>query len=291
MISVCENCEQVNLDFARDGETYSGTSGHSKEFTFTCDAKKFGWVLTRESGNCCWPCDPDTHICPAPSKCVPPERIPPGVVTEVQRHCTDDCNAGSPPLSTVIVMDDSGSMREGSRMSDLKAAARKLINRLSQANAEIGLVRFDGKASVLHDMSRNYGSMLNSLNDLDVGGNTKYKKALKLALKELDDGQPSQSYRRSVIFISDGSPSDSGYDEKAREIRSSAKLYTVFIGGNASVMRDLASSQGYSSASQSNPRAMNFLLKDVIGSDICARARNYTRAQILANCETLACDF
>jgi Ca-activated chloride channel family protein len=120
--------------------------------------------------------------------------------------------------SVMLVIDVSGSMAatdvQPTRLDAARTAARTLIDKLP-ANDRIGLISFNGAATVNAPLSEDRQSVAAALDGLQPGGSTAIGDALALAVTQLAPGPaPASGMRRApamIVLLTDGA-SNRGVD-------------------------------------------------------------------------------
>ncbi len=103
------------------------------------------------------------------------------------------------PMTAVLVLDRSGSMRKAGKISGLKKAAIAFV-RQTKATDKTGIVIFDDQVRILQDFTANKGILVEEIQSLEVGGKTAYYDAVNKALEMLK----SIEGRKAVIALTDG---------------------------------------------------------------------------------------
>ncbi len=155
--------------------------------------------------------------------------------SEKRKVLSISCPTPKPPepVSSVLVMDASGSMGYGS-LELAKKAARAWINGLPQTKAECAITCFDSKNYFIQDFTSNKALLLEKVNSLFASGSTDYDAAF---LHEQAGGIIAASkgkYKRVIVLLSDGMPN---YEPNTQEIIDQAKnnnitIYAVTLGMN-----------------------------------------------------------
>jgi Ca-activated chloride channel homolog len=141
--------------------------------------------------------------------------------------------------SVMLVIDVSGSMAatdvQPTRLDAARSAARTLIEKLP-ANTKIGLISFNGSATVNAPLSDDRQSVAAALDGLQPGGSTAIGDALSLAVSQLAPGPaPASGARRQpamIVLLTDGA-SNRGVDPltAANQARAAGiQVMTVGIG-------------------------------------------------------------
>jgi Ca-activated chloride channel homolog len=148
--------------------------------------------------------------------------------------------------SVMLVIDVSGSMQatdvQPTRLDAARSAARTLIDQLP-ANARIGLVTFNGAATVASPLTDDRGQVEVALDGLRAGGATAIGDGLSLALQQLGPASRTASGARRapaiVVLLTDG-VSNRGTDPVAAAARAAAAgvpVETVGIGQRNAVVQ------------------------------------------------------
>ena len=141
-----------------------------------------------------------------------------------------------PALSLVICIDKSGSMTSGqfgaSRIEAAKEAAMSAVEVLSERD-NIGVIGFDDTAQwvVPFQSVSSLSDVQNQIGTLRADGGTAFYSALDEACRVLQGAQTPQKH---VIFLSDGQPADTGFENIALAMQKSGiTLTTVAVGSDA----------------------------------------------------------
>ncbi|XP_078607659.1 uncharacterized protein LOC144879767 [Branchiostoma floridae x Branchiostoma japonicum] len=123
------------------------------------------------------------------------------------------------PLDTVLCLDTSGSMN-GRGMAELKKGVRQFLlgvqetaNKMS-LRENVAVVEFGGGARIIQPLSGNYGTVMQSVDNLKAGGTTPMFEGLMEAMKEiLQRGgvltlPGGRKMTPRVILMTDGYPDD-----------------------------------------------------------------------------------
>ncbi|MBE6543603.1 MAG: VWA domain-containing protein [Ruminococcaceae bacterium] len=115
-------------------------------------------------------------------------------------------------VALMLVLDCSSSMK-GEYMNVAKQGAIKCLEAMTD-NDYVGVVSFSKEANIDSPLikadERNKDSLTRIISGLETGRGTYYKDALTLAVGELEK---SDADVKHIIFLSDGQPSDSGYEQ------------------------------------------------------------------------------
>ncbi|MGB7539756.1 MAG: VWA domain-containing protein [Anaerolineales bacterium] len=105
----------------------------------------------------------------------------------------------SAPLTTMLVMDISGSMAYGQKLESAKAAAIAYVNQMRPTD-EAGLISFDTKISYVQPTTTDHEALKSAINGLATGTDT----AMYDAVYEAIDLLQNFSGRKAVIVLTDG---------------------------------------------------------------------------------------
>lgn len=141
-----------------------------------------------------------------------------------------------PTLSLVICIDKSGSMTAGqfgsSRIEAAKEAAMSALEALTERDF-IGVIGFDDTAKwvVPLQSAADVAAIQTQIGTLRADGGTMFYSALDEAYRALETAETPQKH---VIFLSDGEPSDSGFQDVVAAMKHSGiTVTTVAVGANA----------------------------------------------------------
>lgn len=139
------------------------------------------------------------------------------------------------PLSTVLVLDVSSSMR-GERLSESKRAAKTFVERIerdvrNEGNApssEVALVAFDDRARIVLPWVTDARRVLRDIDAVEAGGGTAFYDAIDTAL---DLVESARNRRQAIVVLSDGKDEDSNQSYEALRQRVEASEASLFAVG------------------------------------------------------------
>jgi len=139
--------------------------------------------------------------------------------------------------SVMLVIDVSGSMDATdvlpTRLEAARSAARTLINQLPP-NAEVGLVTFNTKATLLSPLTTDRSALFTSLDSLRAGGGTAIGDGITAALDELARSvatTPEASRPPAIIVVLTDGASNAGVDpQTAADNARAASVPVVTVG-------------------------------------------------------------
>lgn len=143
-----------------------------------------------------------------------------------------------PSLSLMLCIDKSGSMSSGQYgTANIEVAKEAAIASLEVLTPRdyIGVIGFDGAAKwvVPFQQVTDVAAIESMIGTLRADGGTAFFSALQMSLDTLDQSTTAQKH---VIFLSDGAPGDSGFEEIVAAMRQDdITLTTVAIGNGADV--------------------------------------------------------
>ncbi len=105
----------------------------------------------------------------------------------------------SAPLTTMLVMDKSGSMAYGQKLESAKAAAIAYVNQMRPTD-EAGLISFDTEITYVQPTTTGHEALKNAINGLATGSDT----AMYDAVYEAIDLLQNISGRKAIIVLTDG---------------------------------------------------------------------------------------
>ncbi len=109
----------------------------------------------------------------------------------------------------MLLTDVSGSM-SGSSLTAEKSAATSFVNNLNTTYDKIGLISFNTNVVTLQHLTNNFTSVKTAINNLSASGDTNFQPALVSATSEFNGGNHRSNATKTIVFISDGCPSDPG---------------------------------------------------------------------------------
>ncbi len=135
------------------------------------------------------------------------------------------------PISSVLVMDASGSMG-GGNLSLAQNAARIWINNLPLGKAECAITCFENRNYFIQDFTSNKSLLLEKVNSLFARGGTDYDAAFISPEAGGIIAASKGKYKRVIVFLSDGFPNQ---DPSTQEIIDKANennicIFSVLLG-------------------------------------------------------------
>ena len=103
------------------------------------------------------------------------------------------------PLTTLLVMDVSGSMYDAGKLTAAKAAAQAYVEQMRPGD-QAGLLTFNTKVTYLQPITTDRSALIQAINGLDARGDTSLFDALDQAARILTD-VPG---RKAIIALTDG---------------------------------------------------------------------------------------
>ncbi len=135
------------------------------------------------------------------------------------------------PVSTVLVIDHSGSMAFGNKMSGAKQAATTFVN-LMRPGDKTALVQFDTEIDTLAPLTDDKNALLAGIQKIVPRGNTELYDALAQAGKYLE----AATGRKAIIVVTDGMDNASKINRDTLMQQVSAggySIYTIGLGNRA----------------------------------------------------------
>jgi VWFA-related protein len=133
-----------------------------------------------------------------------------------------DCPPAKPtiPLSSVLVLDVSGSMSSGKRIQMTINAAGKWINNLDFSKSECAVTVFSDKNAILADFSQSQNFLLSKIKSLYASkyGWTDYNKALLDSPACVLELVKHRENKKVIVFMSDGNPNFEPYTDSIIKI-------------------------------------------------------------------------
>ena len=106
---------------------------------------------------------------------------------------------GAGPLTTMLVMDVSGSMDKGGKIDGAKAAARAYVDQMRPGD-QAGLMIYNTRTSYVQPLTQDHGVLKAAIDGIQTGGDTAMYDALYAAEEVLRDVQG----RKAIIAVTDG---------------------------------------------------------------------------------------
>jgi VWFA-related protein len=113
---------------------------------------------------------------------------------------------GVGPLTTMLVMDVSGSMDKNNKIVGAKAAAKAYVNQMRPGD-QAGLIIYNTHVTYTQDLTQNHESLTNAIDNIKTGGDTAMFDALIQAEEELKN----VSGRKAIIVVTDGLDNSSSH--------------------------------------------------------------------------------
>lgn len=131
-------------------------------------------------------------------------------------------------LTTMLVMDVSGSMNPDGKLDSAKAAAHQFVERMRPQD-QSGLISFNTQVRVVQGLTSDQGALHSAIDSLQGDDDTAMFNALMTALDELEGVQG----RKAIIVLTDGLDNSSQWaapDVVARVQSEGASISTVGLG-------------------------------------------------------------
>jgi VWFA-related protein len=186
----------------------------------------------------------------------------PEVIAEARKHKVRVYTLGlgepgrNEPVRTVLVLDRSGSMKEGTKWPSLKAAALRFIELMPAETADTTIIPFDDRVPPAPSFTRDKAWLMDEIRSLVIGRGTALYDAAADAVETLHaaergDGKPV-ARRRAVVVLTDGRDFNSRRNSKDDLIRRARKeripIYMIGLGEDQELdepgMREIAQETG-----------------------------------------------
>ena len=128
------------------------------------------------------------------------------ITTVVKKVCVKTTAETVNSLDMILVLDVSGSMKENSRLTNLKSAAKNLTNKLfsAQTDSTLTLIKYSTTASEPTTYQYNQKAQaLKAIKNLKADGGTNFYKALEKTIDAVGDNPNRNTI---VVFLTDGAP-------------------------------------------------------------------------------------
>jgi Ca-activated chloride channel family protein len=103
------------------------------------------------------------------------------------------------PLTTLLLIDVSGSMAKAGKLDGAKSAAKAYIGQM-RPNDQAGVMAFNTQVQSIQPVTQDHTALTNAIDGLKAGGDTAMYDALYAAVGELEPGQG----RKAIIVLTDG---------------------------------------------------------------------------------------
>ena len=121
------------------------------------------------------------------------------VIKPVDLRGGGDVGGGAIPVTTMLVMDISGSMNKNGKLDAAKEAARKYVSQMRPGD-QVGLMTYDTKVYNVQPITTDIAKLTSAIDGLKSGSDTAMYNALVEAEKNLD----GISGRKAIIVLTDG---------------------------------------------------------------------------------------
>lgn len=105
-------------------------------------------------------------------------------------------------FNAYLVIDCSGSMSEGNKLSQAKNGAIKFAKEALEKSYQIGLIKFESMATHLCDPQRNLSILIPLIDTIEIGGSTNMTDAIKMANERLLNKKGIST----IVIVTDGMP-------------------------------------------------------------------------------------
>ncbi len=107
--------------------------------------------------------------------------------------------AGAVPLTTMLVMDVSGSMNQNGKLDGAKAAAKAYVDQMRPGD-QAGLMTFDTKVTYVQQITGDHQALIQAIDGIKTRSDT----AMYDALIAAEDALKGVSGRKAIIAVTDG---------------------------------------------------------------------------------------
>ncbi|MGA2670383.1 MAG: VWA domain-containing protein, partial [Dehalococcoidia bacterium] len=150
------------------------------------------------------------------------------------------------PVDIMLILDCSGSMGSGGKLTAAQTAARTFIGSLNSSIDRVGLVSYSDSATLNRGLTSNFAAVNTTINGLSASGHTDIGDAIKTANTELTthgrspgvvwveilltDGLPNRPYGTSNSFTESDAEYARGFAQAAHA--ANITLYTIGLGSS-----------------------------------------------------------
>jgi VWFA-related protein len=114
--------------------------------------------------------------------------------------------AGVGPLSTILVMDVSGSMDKNGKIDGAKAAAKAYVDQMRPGD-QAGLMVYNTKTSYIQELTQDHSALVSAIDGIKTRGDT----AMYDALITAEEALKGVSGRKAIIVVTDGLDNSSSH--------------------------------------------------------------------------------
>ncbi|MGI8686408.1 MAG: VWA domain-containing protein [Acidimicrobiales bacterium] len=169
------------------------------------------------------------------------------------------------PVGIALVIDVSGSMRQGSKLAAAKDAAKQFVAQ-KLANDQIAVVAFNQQVQVVAGFTKDSAALLHAIDGLVAAGETSLFDGVRAAATLFGDRDDLQA---NIVLLSDGADttSQSNVDTaEAAVLSAKASLFAVGLPGkefDAGSLRRLASAGGGTYTETTDPESLKGVYQTV----------------------------
>ena len=175
---------------------------------------------------------------------------------------------GIGPLTTMLVIDISGSMKVGSKLDGAKTAAKAYVDQM-RSEDQAGLISFDTHDTYVQKLTQDHTALKNAIDGLKPGSDTAMYNALISAEEALKDVQG----RKAIITLTDGMDNRSSHttnDVISGISQSGLSISTIGLGDpttkslsglDEAGLKSLATQAGGAYSAASDPNALTSLFQ------------------------------
>ena len=183
-----------------------------------------------------------------------------------QTNASGGKQGGVGPLTTLLVIDISGSMNVNGKLDSAKAAAKSYVDQMRPGD-QAGLITFDTHVNYVQKLTQDHTALSSAIDNLKTGSDTAMYNALITAEEALKDVQG----RKAIITLTDGLDNRSTHNAKdviAAIGSSGLSISTIGLGDpttkslqglDQSSLTSLAQQAGGSYSAASDPKSLTNL--------------------------------
>lgn len=139
-----------------------------------------------------------------------------------QTNVTGGSQGGAGPLTTMLVMDVSGSMDKNGKIDGAKAAAKAYVDQMRPGD-QAGLMVYNTQVNYVQQLTQDHAVLTQAIDGIKTGGDTAMYDALIAAEQALKD----VSGRKAIIAVTDGLDNRSSH--KADDVITGVKQNSLSI--------------------------------------------------------------